>query len=399
MNEPKGRASRERLEDRIGRLAAALSGLLGGFDTALIVGRINQYYLTGTMQDGVFVLRSDGSYRFYVRKSYERARLESPLDGIVKMSSYRDMLAGLPEDLGRTYVDTEVMPLAMLERIRKYLKPSAVLSLDRVLLGIRAVKDEDELALIEESGRLHCDLLERVIPSLLREGMSEAELAADVYSAMVKAGHHGVTRFSMFQMEILIGQIGFGESSLYPTNFDGPGGMLGLHPAAPVLGSRERLLKRGDLVFADIGYGFLGYHSDKTQVYCFGAEPPPRVIEVHEACRGVLRKALGLIAPGALASEVYLGALADLPSSLSKHFMGYGDSGVKFLGHGIGLQIDEQPVIMASNETPLCEGMVIALEPKCGVEGIGMVGVEESYVIEESGPRCITGGDRSIVRV
>ena len=298
-----GRVSKERLEDRIGRLVKALSGLPGGFDTALIVGRINQYYLTATMQDGVLALRADGSHRFYVRKSYERAMMESPLDGIVKMASYRDMLSGLPEDLGRTYIDTEVMPLAMLERMRKYLKPDEVLSLDRVLLDIRAVKDKDEIELIEESGRRHRELMERVIPSLLREGMSEAELAADVYAAMVKAGHHGMTRFSMFQMEIVVGQIGFGDNSLYPTNFDGPGGMRGLHPAAPILGSRERLLKRGDIVFADVGHGFLGYHSDKTQVYCFGAEPSAQAIEVHEACRGVLRKALGLIKPGVLASR------------------------------------------------------------------------------------------------
>jgi Xaa-Pro dipeptidase len=394
-----GLVSKERLERRIASLAQALSGLPGGFDTALIVGRINQYYLTGTMQDGVFALRADGSYRFYVRKSHERAVMESPLSGFVKMASYRDMLSGLPEDLGRTYLDTEVMPLAMLERIRKYLKPREVLSLDRVLLGLRAVKDADEIELIEESGHLHRDLLERVVPSLLREGMSEAELAADAYAAMVKGGHHGMTRFSMFQMEIVVGQIGFGENSLYPTNFDGPGGMRGLHPAAPILGSRDRLLKRGDVVFADVGYGFLGYHSDKTQVYCFGAEPPSRAIEVHEACRGVLRKALGLIRPGTLASDVYKVAMAGLPESLSRHFMGYGDSGVKFLGHGIGLQIDEQPVVMAANATAFLPGMVIALEPKCGVEGVGMVGVEESYVIEESGPRCVTGGDNPIMRI
>lgn len=399
IQELTGRPTKQRLEDRIDRLATALSGLPGGFDTALVVGRINQYYLTGTMQDGVFALRADGSHRFFVRKSYERATMESPLDGIVKMASYRDMLADFPQDLGRTYIDTEVMPLAMLERIQKYLKPSAVLSLDRVLSGIRAVKDGDEIALIEESGRRHQKLLESTIPSLLREGMSEAELGAEVYAAMVKAGHHGMTRFSMFQLEIVVGQIGFGENSLYPTNFDGPGGMRGLHPASPVLGSRERLLKRGDLVFADVGHGFLGYHSDKTQVYSFGAEPPARAVEVHEACRGVLRKALGLIEPGALASEVYKGAMADLPASLSKHFMGYRDSGVKFLGHGIGLQIDEQPVFMAANETPLLAGMAIALEPKCGVEGVGMVGVEESYVIDGSGPRCVTGGDRPIIRV
>jgi Xaa-Pro dipeptidase len=399
QKEPTGLASRERLESRIAALARALAELPGGFDTALIAGRINQYYLTGTMQDGIFALRADGSYRFFVRKSYERAGMESPLDRIVRMAGYRDMLAELPEDLGRTYIDTEVMPLAMLERIRKYLKPGIVLSLDRVLSGMRAVKDPDEIALIEESGRRHNELMERVVPALLREGMSEAELAADVYAAMVKAGHHGLTRFSMFQMEMVAGQIGFGENSLYPTNFDGPGGMRGLHPAVPILGSRDRLLKRGDIVFADIGHGYLGYHSDKTQVYSFGAEPPAAAIEAHEACRGVLRKALGLIRPGASASAVYRDAVAGRPACLSRHFMGYGETGVKFLGHGIGLHIDEQPVITAANETALREGMVIALEPKCGVEGVGMVGVEESYVIEKTGPRCVTGGDKPIRRV
>jgi Xaa-Pro aminopeptidase len=274
-----------------------------------------------------------------------------------------------------------------------------VLSLDRVLSGLRAVKDGEELALIEEAGRRHRDLLERVVPSLLREGMSEADLNADIFAAMVKGGHHGLTRFSMFQAEMVVGQVAFGENSLYPTNFDGPDGARGLHPAAPVLGSRDRLLKRGDIVFADVGYGFLGYHSDKTRVYCFGAEPPARAVEIHEACREVLRTTLGLVKPGVTAASVYDGAVGGLPAVLSEHFMGYGDSAVKFLGHGIGLQIDEQPVIMSSNKTPLAQGMAIALEPKCGVDGVGMVGVEESYVIEASGPRCVTGGDKPIMRV
>ena len=96
---------------------------------------------------------------------------------------------------------------------------------------------------------------------------------------------------------------------------------------------------------------------------------------------------------------MYKGAVADLPASLSKHFMGYGDSRVKSLGHGLGFHIDECPVLMAANESPLAAGRVIALEPKCGVKGVGMAGVEESYVMEETGPRCLTGGDRSIVRV
>jgi Xaa-Pro dipeptidase len=398
MSTYEGLSAKATLEKRIALLVRALSGAEGGFDTALVVGRVNQYYLTGTMQNGVLALRGDGSYRFFVRKSFERARAESPLEGIVRMDGYRDMLSELPSDLGRTYIETEVMPLAMLERIRKYLKPSEILPLDQVLLAQRAVKDPDEVSLIEESGRLHGKLLETTVPSLLREGMSEVDLAAEMYSAMLKAGHHGLSRFSMFQMEMVIGQVGFGEDSLYPTNFDGPGGMLGMHPAVPILGSRERRLRKGDIVFADVGHGVLGYHSDKTQVYCFGAKPPAAAVQAHEACRAVLKKALGLLKPGVTAGEVYDQAMSDLPDCLSRNFMGYKES-VKFLGHGVGLHIDEAPIIMSNNKAPLLENMVIALEPKCGIEGVGMVGVEETYLVTASGPKCLTGGDRGIVVV
>jgi Xaa-Pro aminopeptidase len=260
---------------------------------------------------------------------------------------------------------------------------------------MRAVKDAGEISLIEESGRLHRELLETTVPGLLREGMSEVDLVGDVYSAMLRAGHHGVSRFAMFQMEMVVGQLGFGEDSIYPTNFDGPGGMLGLHPSVPALGSRDRRLRKGDMVFVDVGHGVLGYHSDKTQVYSFGAEPTAIAKETHEACRAVLRKALGLLKPGVPACEVYEEAMSGLPPCLSRNFMGYGES-VKFLGHGVGLHIDEAPVIMAGNKAPLREGMVVALEPKCGIEGVGMVGVEETYLIEATGPRCLTGGDQDI---
>lgn len=389
---------KDALERRIARLAQALSAAEGGFDTALIVGKVNQYYLTGTMQNGVLAIRGDGSHRFFVKKSYERALAESPLGSIFKMDGYRDMLAELPADLGRTFVETEVMPLAMLERIRKYCKPSEVLPLDQAMLSIRAVKEPREITLIEESGRLHLRLMEETVPALLREGMSEVDLLTEIYAEATKAGHHGLSRFAMFQMEMVLGQAGFGEDSIYPTNFDGPGGMLGMHPAVPIIGSRERLLGKGDLVFADVGHGFLGYHSDKTQVYSFGREPPALASGIHEACRGVLAKALEKLRPGVSASEVYEYAMADLPACLSKNFMGYRES-VKFLGHGVGLHIDESPVIMANNKAPLRENMVIALEPKCGIEGVGMVGVEETYLVAADGPRCLTGGGRGIIAV
>jgi Xaa-Pro aminopeptidase len=241
-------------------------------------------------------------------------------------------------------------------------------------------------------------LLEDIVPQILKEGMSETDLNAELYSNMVKLGYQGVSRFSMPQMEMNFGQIGFGDNSIYPTNFDGPGGMLGLCPAVPIIGCRDRHLKKGDLVFVDIGYGIYGYHSDKTQVYSFGRRPDNEVIKIHKACIDVINRTAELLTVNSIPAEIYKHIMSNLPDALSQNFMGYNES-VKFLGHGVGLHIDEMPVIANGFNSPLAENMVIALEPKCGIKGVGTVGVEETFVVKKSGPVCITGGAREIIVV
>ncbi|NCC77038.1 MAG: aminopeptidase P family protein [Clostridia bacterium] len=388
-------------QQRIARLFHELQRQGDRFDSAIIYNRVNQYYLTGTMQDGLLVVRKTGDVLYFVRKSFERARLESHLrpDQLVQIHSYRDLLSFLPANLGHTFLEMEAMPLAVLERLRKYVTFASIHALDGILARIRSVKSPFELALVRESARQHSHLMEHIIPGLLREGMSEAELLADTYAAMVKLGHHGLSRFAMPQIEMVVGQIGFGESSLYPTSFDGPGGMTGLSAAVPGIGSRDRRLQRGDLVFVDIGYGFNGYHSDKTRIYSFGAPPLPQAALVHAACIEVINQTSALMVPGATPEYIYQTVMADLPAGLTPHFMGYGEERVKFLGHGIGLVIDEQPVIARGFKEPLQAGMVIALEPKCGIDGIGMVGVEETYEITPQGAVCLTGGAREIMTV
>ena len=388
-------------QNRIARLFHELERQGDRFDTALVYNRVNQYYLTGTMQDGLLVLRKNGDVLYFVRKSFERARLESPLrpDQLVQFRSYRDLLQFLPENLGHTLLEMEAMPLAVLERLRKYFTFESIHALDGILARIRAIKSPYELALIRESARQHSHLMECVIPSLLREGMSEVELLADTYAAMVKLGHHGLSRFAMPQIEMIVGQIGFGDSSLHPTCFDGPGGMAGLSAAVPAIGSRSRKLRRGDLVFVDIGYGVNGYHSDKTRIYSFGVPPPAEAVAVHTACLDVLDRTAALLVPDMTPEHIYQTVMSQLPADLTPHFMGYGDERVKFLGHGIGLHIDEQPVIARGFKEPLQAGMVIALEPKCGIDGIGMVGAEETFEITPQGAVCLTGGAKEIKTV
>jgi Xaa-Pro dipeptidase len=198
---------------------------------------------------------------------------------------------------------------------------------------------------------------------------------------------------------MVLGHIGFGQSSIYPTYFNGPGGSYGMSPAVPLLGSRDRKLIKGDLVFIDIGCGFEGYHTDKTMTYMFGRSLAKEVIDEHHKCIAVQNEIAAMLKPGEIPSHIYKTVMNNLDAEFLKNFMGFGSRRVKFLGHGIGLHIDELPVIADGFHEPLQEGMVFALEPKKGIEGVGMVGTENTFVVTPDGGRCITGSHPGLIPV
>lgn len=391
----KGWSFRQELKARQEKLFALLNAKSPDWETIVVVGKVEQYYFTGTMQDGILVMRrGDGAsgMRYFVRRSFSRACDESPVpEMLLPMNSYRDMLESLPADLGVTYIDTEVATAGLLGRFGKYfcmtMKPAGT-----VLSALRAVKSDYELHCLRTSAKLHGILISEIAPTLINEGMSEAELNGALYYEMMKLGHHGVDRFCHYQTEMGIGQIAFGTNSLYPTNFDGPGGSVGMNAAVPVTGSDKRRLERGDIVFLDIGFGINGYHTDKTRIYVFGEEPTKEMKDKHQFCIDCIDYLSSQLRPGAIPSRIYNDFMASLDTEQKKDFMGYGDRSVKFLGHGIGLFVDESPVIAPGFDDPIEENMVFALEPKKGISGRGMVGVEETYIVTPSGGECITGG-------
>ena len=387
---------------RIGNLFVQLNKQDSDWDFVFITDKINQYYFTGTMQDGLFVLKRDGSYYYFARKSFERAKEECVInEKAYPMTSYKDVFNIIGKNTGKIYVETEIITYAMLERMGKYfdVDNSKIMSADRIIQKVRAVKSPYELSYMKESGRQHKILFEDIIPGLLHEGMNEAELTGEIYNQMIKLGYHGVTRFGKFQTESVIGQLGFGVNSIYPTNFDGPGGMKGQYPAVPIIGDRDRTLKKGDLVFIDIGYGVNGYHSDRTQVYMFKKNPPDYAAEMHKKCMNIQKETAALLKPYNIPSEIYNSITSKLDEDFLSGFMGTGNGRVKFLGHGVGLQIDEYPVIANKFDEVLRENMVIAVEPKRSIENFGIVGVEDTYIVTKNGGECITGGEKEIIVV
>lgn len=370
-----------------------------GWECAVILGRINMYYLSGTMQDGMVIIPRDGEAVLWVRRSYERALDESCFPRIEPMGSYRDAARASPNLPDTVYLETELVPLAMLERLQKHFPFSHARPLDLQISRVRAEKSAYELSRMEQAGRIHERVLEELVPRILSEGMSEAGFGSEVYAVMVREGHFGIVRFGGMGIEVEVGHLGFGDSSLYPSSFDGPGGCRGMGPAAPVLGSPDRRLAKGDLVYIDNGCMVEGYQTDKTMTYMFGGTVPQEAIELQCRCVEIQDDVASQLRPGAVPSRIYEDTLNGLTPGFLENFMGYRQRTARFLGHGVGLLVDEIPVIARGFDEPLREGMTIAVEPKKGVRGVGMVGIENTFVVTPGGGRSITGSSPGLIPV
>lgn len=387
------------LQMRMTRFRNQLETVNPDWQMAVFFSKINLFYFTGTIQEGMLLIPRNEEATFWVKRSYDRALDESEFPVIKPMNSYRDAAAGTGKLPGTVYLETETVPLAMYQRFQKYFPFSGFKPLDSQIASVRSVKSPYELSLMERSGKIHQKVLEQVVPTLLQEGMSEAKFGTMLFAAMVKEGHQGISRFGMYDTEMVLGHIGFGESSIYPTSFNGPGGNFGVGPAVPSLGSHTRKLKKGDLVFVDVGCGFHGYHTDKTMTYMFNKSLPSEAIEIHHQCVAIQDAIARQLKPGAIPSEIYNSVIENLTPDFTENFMGFGNRQVKFLGHGIGLTIDELPVIAQGFDEPLQENMAFAIEPKKGIKGIGMVGIENTFVVTPQGGRCITGTNPGLIPV
>jgi Xaa-Pro aminopeptidase len=357
------------------------------------------YYYTGTMQQGILFVPAAATPVFLVRRSFDRAKHESPLQTILPLKGFRE-LRGKLLDMGLTVenlgLDETSMPVSVYRGLERALAGTAFTDIHDALARTRAVKSDYELTLIREAGIRHETVYED-IPGMVQEGITEWELGARIHQKMLKLGYTGMTRLAAFGGELFMGIVSFGESGNYPTASVGPGGLLGLSPAFPLVGGMKRL-ERGMPIFVDTGFGYEGYFTDKTRVFCLGAPPSP-VQEAHRICLEIQEAVRCHLKPGAVPSQIYDAIWSEIviPRGFEKDFMGFGGNQVSFLGHGIGLAIDEFPAIARKVHTPLEANMVIALEPKKGLEGIGLVGVENTFLVTEEGGQKLTPGPDDMI--
>jgi Xaa-Pro aminopeptidase len=374
-----------------GRIAC-LQGQLGaaGLDGAFIVQTADLYYFTGTIQNAVLYVPVSGAPVLAVRMSYERAKRESPLKNIAPMRSYRELpeILGFTSPPGKVGMELDVLPVSAHSKLSKSIGAPETVDISMAVRGIRAVKSPYEVGQIEGAAEIHRQVFS-LVPSMMKEGMTELDLATRMDAEYGARGHSGPIRVRAWNQEFYAGVVSAGVSANAPTAFDGPDGMDGPSPATHQMAG-SRVIVAGEPVIVDFVCIHNGYLADKTRIFCIG-RPSEEAAEAHELAVQMQKEIAAELRPGAIPEDIYndAKAIAD-ESPWGNVFMGYGDNQVSFVGHGVGLELDELPVLASRFREPLVEGMTIAVEPKFFLEGVGAVGIEDTFVVERNGGRKIT---------
>jgi len=387
------------LEARLHRLQARLAEV--SLHGALVFEPVALLYYTGTMPGGVLFVPAEGEPALFVRRSFERARRESPLKNIVPYTSFKEIVAILQKrslPFSMLGLDEHATTLSYFKLLKKNFTSARFADIGAELRQLRTVKSPYELAKLKQAGDVGRKVT-ALIPELLVPGLSEWELALRLFHETALLGRSCVARLAFNSGDCALGTVCFGDSANAPSAFDGPDGIPGQSPACP-LGGSDRKLAQGDLVFVDMLFPFDEYYVDKTRVFSLGP-PPAEALAAHAVCLEVQEAVRRRLRPGAIPSRIYEEVLGEVvePRGFGPDFMGFGSNQVKFLGHGVGLVINEPPVIARKSDEPLVENMVLAVEPKKGLAGLGMVGVENTFQVAEEGGLSLTADCDEIVVV
>jgi Xaa-Pro aminopeptidase len=361
-----------------------------GLDGALLAHPVDIFYFSGTAQTGFLWIPSEGGPIFWVQRSLERARRESPLEEIRPYKGLQALRGTAAGRKGlRIGLEMDVLPAREFLRFQERLAGSSLEDATGLIRKVRQTKSPFELRFMREAARRHAEVFAE-IPRMIRRSRTELDLAAALESALRCREHQGLLRLRRWNQGLHYGPVVSGASACFPTPFDGPVGALGLYPALPQ-GAGRKPLERGEPILVDVAFGLNGYFVDKTRTFALGFLSDAW-LEAHALCRRIQEETVRRLRPGTPCSEVYAGVLRTFEGAgpFWQHFMGCGDNKVRFLGHGVGLELDEWPLLAPGFEEALAAGMTLAVEPKLFPPGRGGIGLENTYLVTEQGAEKLT---------
>lgn len=358
-----------------------------GIEAILVASNANIYYTTGRFFRGYVYITSDNIAEWFVMKPQvfdkepfiHEIRKPELIPEILRQSGYKS-----PDNIALEFDDlsySDILRLRNLFPETKYENGSIILK------RARMTKTEWEIQEMKIDGK-HQTKVYGEVRDCYRKGMSDLELQIEIEKRLRLEGALGVSRVSGNFMEINLGSVISGDNADNPGPYEFTMGGRGMHPALPV-GADNSEIREGQTVMIDMNGAFNGYQTDITRVWSLG-ETSDLAKKAHECSIKILHRLEKEAVPGIPVKNLYDIAMEIVDADgLKGYFMGH-RSQVGFIGHGVGIELNELPVVTARSKDILEKNMTIALEPKFVIPHIGAVGDENTYVVREHGLENIT---------
>jgi len=388
---------REELEDRINQLRKNMER--AGIAFSIILQNVDLFYFAGTVQKGVLVVSVDNGPLLFIERNVDRAAVESGLE-IIPIKRDKDvgeilMAKGILK--GKCGMEFDVVPVSVFERWKSIVGLDDFTDIWPAIRDLRIIKSPFEIEQVKRSGSV-CDHVFEKARDVVREGAREVDIAAFLEAEGRRVGHQGFLRMRGLNQEMMNLYITHGRSGTIPSSGDVPIAGAGVTHAI-AQGPSLNKVEKGVPVVIDYGGGYNGYITDETRTFVVG-ELKERFKKPYEVAKEIVEDATVYGKEGIDGTELFLRAEEKAKKAgLDEYFMGFESGKVTFIGHGLGLEINELPVITPRHHIILKEGMVFAFEPKFIFPGERAIGVEVDYVVRKDKLERVTRTSIDLVTI
>lgn len=362
-------------------------------DACILSTSVNIFYTVGSIYNGYYYLPSEGEAIHFIKRNSDVVIPGSI--AIRKPEQIADELEKLNIKLPKkVLIETDALSYTESNRLIAALKIETVENASILMRKIRSVKSDFELSQIRECAKKHVEVYKQV-PSLYKIGMTDLDLQFEIEYLMRKSGSIGIFRSYGPNMDIYMGSLLVGDNAQSASPFDFALGGHGESPTLP-LGATGIQIKEGNTVMVDMAGNYSPWMTDITRVFSLGkiadlAYKAHQVsIEIHQAISGFAKE-------GTPCADLYNKTMDIVAKNkLEEYFMGTKQQ-AKFVGHGVGLEINEPPVLAPRSKELLEANIVFALEPKFVIPNVGAVGIENTYLTTHSSIENLTVLEEEII--
>lgn len=369
---------------RKAKIVAALKAM--NTDAILLGTNVNNYYIAGRVFSGYVYINSEGFLHYYVKRP---ALLQG--ENVTYIRKPEDIPAllqqagvAMPATVG---LEMDFMSYSEIARLVKLFPEAQATNGSGIMRYVRSTKTAYEIEKTRISAQGHMSVY-KSLQGIYHPGMTDIELQIEIEARLRRAGCLGIFRVAGPSMEVFMGSLISGDNADNPSPYDFAMGGAGLDSSLPG-GCNGTVIEPGMSTMVDLCGNFTGYMTDISRTYSVGTLS--ELAQKAHACSVAIHHAFVAMArPGVKASDVYNMARSMAEEAgMGEYFMGHNQQ-AGFMGHGVGIEINEAPVLAPRSRDVLEEGNIIAVEPKFVIPGTGAVGIENTYLITAEGCENLT---------